>query len=421
MKKIILTLTAVTAISVASAQKNKVVSAYNYDNAFKRSQKCSELQKGMIAINEAIEHESTKSWAKTWYYRGNIYYNALRSKDQACKNLDPSVLDQTTSSYLRTLTLNFDDPSLKKIDLLKPDGGDIPKFLEAKKGKNKMYNREYMSKILRIIPGLSGEYVNKGIEQFTAQDFAGAQKSFHQSVLLSKINGTLDTVIMYNKALAAESAQDFKTAKEVYDELIDLQYNNDNNGPNLYLSMSKIYKTEGDTTKALDYIAKGREMYPNSQNLIFEEIDHFLKTDNHKGALDNLNTAIGNDDQNAFLFYVRGTVYDKLKDETNAVADYKKAVELDPKQHDALFNLGAFYFNKGADKVNEANDLPLNATKKYDALNLEAKEAFTESIPYIEKANEANPSDTVTAEMLIKAYTRTNQFDKAKALKAKYK
>ena len=71
MKKIILAITAVATISGAYAQKNKVVSAYNYNKAFTRYQKCSELSKGITEIDAAIIHDVTKSWAKTWYYRGS--------------------------------------------------------------------------------------------------------------------------------------------------------------------------------------------------------------------------------------------------------------------------------------------------------------------------------------------------------------
>ncbi len=421
MKKIILAITAIISVSGIFAQKNKVVSAYNYNKAFARSGKCTELQHGLEAINLATAHDVTKNWAKTWYYRGNLYYSILASKDQACKNLDKDVLTKCTDSYLKALVLNFDDPELKKLDLQKEDGSDMIKFFGAIQNKSKVDDEMYTMDIMgRKFPGLSGEYANKGIDQFTAKDYKGSEESFGKSLLLGQMSGRMDTMIMYNMALASEYAKDYTTAKQMYKGLIQLKYNIDNNGPNLYLSMSKILKIEGDTVKAIDFIKEGRKAYPSNQNLIFEEIDYYLQSNQNQKALDNLNTAINNDSNNAFLYYVRGTVYDKLEQSDKALKDYEKAIELDPKQHDALYNLGAYYFNNGADKVNEANDLPLSASKKYNELTKQAKEDFLKSIPYIEKANTVKPEDTATAEMLIKAYTRTNQFDKAKALKAKY-
>ena len=79
MKKTVLTITTIVVASLGFAQKAKVVSAYNYNKAFERSLKCSELVNGLTAINEAINDAEAKEWAKTWYYRGNLYFNVLAS------------------------------------------------------------------------------------------------------------------------------------------------------------------------------------------------------------------------------------------------------------------------------------------------------------------------------------------------------
>ena len=47
MKKYILILAAVVTTSVVYSQKNKVVSAFNYNKAFTRSNKCKELVSGI--------------------------------------------------------------------------------------------------------------------------------------------------------------------------------------------------------------------------------------------------------------------------------------------------------------------------------------------------------------------------------------
>lgn len=421
MKKYILILAAIMATSVVIAQKNKVVSAYNYNKAFSRSGKCKELASGVEAINFAIEHDQTKSWAKTWYYRGNLYYNIIASKDAACKAIDADALEKCTDSYLRALVLNFDDPELKKLDLQKEDGSDMMKFFTALQSKPKVDDEMYTADIMgRKFPGLAGEYANEGIAKFGKKDYKGAQESFGKSMLLSQMGGKMDTLVMYNTALASEYAEDFDAAKQLYDALIMLKYNVDGNGPDLYRSMSRIYKNEGDKEKAAEYIAKGRKAYPDNNNLIVEELEGFLQAGKHDEALTNLNTAITNDPSNVVLYFARGTVYENLKQEDKAVADYKKALELKPDYYDAAFNLGAYYFNIGADKINESNKLPLSETKKYDALKAAAKKDFESAVPYVEVAHKIKPGDAGTGNMLIKLYTHTGQYDKAKEIKAKF-
>ena len=421
MKKYILILAAVVTSSVVFSQKNKVVSAYNYNKAFSRSGKCKELASGVEAINLAIEHEQTKAWAKTWFYRGNLYFNIIASKDSECKNIDAGALEKCTDSYLKALVLNFDDPELKKLDLQKEDGSDMMKFFTALQSQPKVDDEMYTGVIMgQKFPGLAGEYANDGIGKFGEKDYKGAQESFGKSMMLSSFSGKLDTMIMYNTALASEYAEDFDAAKQLYDGLIMMKYNVDGNGPDLYRSMSRIYKNEGNKEKAAEYISNGRKAYPDNNNLIVEELEGFLQAGKHEEALANLNTAITNDEKNAVLYFARGTVYENLKQEDNAVADYKKALEVKPDYYDAAFNLGAYYFNMGADKINESNKLPLNESKKFEALKAEAKNNFVAAVPYVEKAHELKPGDAGTGNMLIKLYTHTGEYEKSKAIKAKF-
>lgn len=421
MKKYILILAAAAISGGVSAQKNKVVSAYNYEKAFGRSGKCKELANGVEAIDMAINNDQTKNWAKTWYYRGNIYFNIIASNDTECKAIDANALTKCTDSYLKALVLNFEDPELKKLDLNKEDGTGIDKFNAAMTDRSRLDNEEYTREITRKkIPGLAGEHANLGIQKFGNKDYKGAQESFKKSMLLSKIVGRMDTMLLYNTALASEYSEDFESAKKTYNKLILMKYNIDNAGPDLYKSMSKIYKKEGDDKKAAEYITNGRKAYPEDNSLLVEELEGFLQSGNNDEALTNLDAAIVNDPKNAVLFFARGTVYENLKNKDKAVTDYGKAIELNPDYYDASFNLGAYYFNSGADKINESNKLPLNETKKYDALKAEAKKDFESAVPHIENAHRINPGDGATGEMLINLYTQTGQYDKAKVIRAKF-
>lgn len=419
MKKYFLILTAIATTSVVFSQRSKVQSAYSYNKAFTRTQKCNELKDGLEAINAAKDHEQTKGEAKTWYYRGNLYYNVIASGKEECKAMAPNALEECTDSYLKALVFNFDDPELKKLDLEKQE--DVMKFFTALQSQQKVDDELYTADIIgRKFPGLAGEYANKGIGQFEKKDYKGAQESFGKSLMLNQMTGKIDTMMMYNMALASEYGEDFESAKQIYDGLIMMKYNVGGAGPDLYRSMSRIYKNEGNSEKAMEYIKKGRKAYPNNNNLIVEELEDYLKNDRHEEALSSLNVAITNDPNNAVLHFAKGTVHESLKQENDAIASYKKAIEINPDYYDANFNLGAYFFNKGADKINQANDLPLNEAKKFDALKAEAKVEFEKALPYVEKAHNLKVEDVDTGNMLIKLYTHTGDYAKAKEIKAKY-
>jgi tetratricopeptide (TPR) repeat protein len=350
-----------------------------------------------------------------------LFFNVVLSKDEQCKAIDVEALEKCTDSYFKALVLNFDDEALKTLDLKKKDGSDLLKFFAALQNNPRMDDESYTSQIMgRKFPVLSGFYANQGMMSFQEKDYKGAQDDFSKSMFLSQMGGRLDTMLLYNIALASEYAGDMDAAKKSYDELIKMQYNIEGAGPGLYQSMSKIYKKEENLEKSAEYISKGRIAYPNDNNLIIDELGGFLTAGKNEEALANLNVAIENDSKNTVLYFARGTVYENLKQNDNAVADYKKALAIDSNYYDAAFNLGAFYFNIGADKVNESNGLPLEATKKFNALKAEAKSNFEEAVPFVEKAHELKPGDAAIGQMLIKLYTHTGDYAKSKEIKAKF-
>jgi tetratricopeptide (TPR) repeat protein len=135
--------------------------------------------------------------------------------------------------------------------------------------------------------------------------------------------------------------------------------------------------------------------------------------------------------KNVSVLYAVGVTYDLLKNDVSlpaeerakyfneAVKAYKETIEVDPNFFDALFNLGALYFNKGGDVINEANKLPISETAKYDKLILEGNEYLNLALPYLEKCETIQPTDKATLMSLKEIYTRLNMLDKQKSMTEK--
>ena len=110
-----------------NAQKANVVTAYNYNKAFERDKECSDLEKGIVAIEEAVKDEKTGSWAKTWYYGGNLYFNAALNKDEECRAKFDNAIDKTMEFYLNALKYNIEDEGSNQLDL--ENAEDQQKFM----------------------------------------------------------------------------------------------------------------------------------------------------------------------------------------------------------------------------------------------------------------------------------------------------
>ena len=97
---------------------------------------------------------------------------------------------------------------------------------------------------------------------------------------------------------------------------------------------------------------------------------------------------------------------------------YAKTLELDPNHVNAKFSMGGLFFNKGADKNNEANKLPFG-DPNYDKYVAESKEFFQKALPFLESAAESEPKDVVILESLKQVYGKLGMTDEFKATKAK--
>jgi tetratricopeptide (TPR) repeat protein len=358
------------AVPTANAQKNKIQTAWNY-------YKYDNLDKAKEAIDLASEHESSMGMAKTWYYRGLIYQKMY--KHEKYGDLEPNCLSIAAESYIKARELDEKE--------------------------------EYKSEIANNLLVVTNQIFGKGVEHFSAKSYDEALKAFQQVLVIAPG----DTLATLNAAYSAERAGDKTKAKGYYTELIKMGYDE----PKIYIFLSNIYKSENDTTAALETIKAGRSEFPADNNLVIEELNIYLFSGKDKEALESLNYAINADPSNPNLIFARGTVYDKIGRKAEAAADYKKAIEVKPDYFDAYYNLGAMYFNEGAEMANKANEIKSNteyakAKEKFDA-------KFKESMPYLEKAHELNPDDTNTMVSLKQLYARLNETEKYELINAKLK
>ena len=99
MKKTILTTLIMIASIIMIGQTNKRTSAFNY-------QRYGQLDLAKQAIDEASQDEKTIMDAKTWFYRGNIYYDIAVSTEEKYRNLDPDPFGVAYQSYMKAKELD---------------------------------------------------------------------------------------------------------------------------------------------------------------------------------------------------------------------------------------------------------------------------------------------------------------------------
>jgi tetratricopeptide (TPR) repeat protein len=326
-----------------------------------------------------------------WNYRSKIYLQiALKKSD-----LDVDAIFKATEAHLN--------------------------FLQTEK-KGSFVVRKWTAKedILSGMIQCGYKLFNNAIEEYNAGNYKSSLKLYNAIFpiipldtedQLKRGNITRET-ILYNSFFSSNRMKDNKLSKDLLQKLIDINFNE----PAIFVSMSNIFIEEGETDKALEYLALGREFFEEDPGLINNEINLYIQLGRTSELIEKLGEAIDLDEENDLLYFNRGTIYDQEGDIENAEKDYLTALELNPSAFGANYNLGALYFNQGVETKNKANATSNNSL--YNKLNNKAKLVFAKSLPYLEAAYDLNSKDKNTLLSLKQLYYLVGDYKKSDQMKA---
>jgi tetratricopeptide (TPR) repeat protein len=377
IKKTITTILIASA-TVVMAQSNQVQNASNY-------LRNKEFDKAKIAADAASVHETTVNNPKLWKYRGQIYQEIYFSKDAAVRALDAEAEEKALESYVKCLKLDKDNNAYK--DDVK---GLIVQAVAATSNKANMYvqAKEY-DKALKCYDL---------IESALPYDFDQGMK---------RANITKEKLMYYKFDMYKYAANKEKT-KEYADKLIDIKYKD----VKIYTDMVKLSLIDRDTTKALDYIGKGKLMFEDNMDLINQEINIYLARNKTNELKDKLTAAIELSPDNEVLHAILANLYQKTNDKDKAEAEYLKALEIKPDYEIANYNLGVMYFNTANEWNDKLGSLPPKETAKAKEYETKANEYFKKAVVNFEKSYEVSP-DKATKQQLRKLFLRLGETEKA--------
>lgn len=345
----------------------------------------SALEKGELAeakslIDPATSDEKTKDEGKTWFTYGQVYQ---------------AIAEDSTNSVQVDAPYETALEAYRKVKELEEEG-DV-----------------YYTLAEQQIQDIWAKNVNSGAERYQEQDFENAIEAFD----VAKMAIPEDTTAYIYAGISAQQAGNLDVAAENYEYLVDeLDYKSED----FYNSLIYIYLVEKkDNDKAIEYLRKAQEAYPENSDFLKREINVLINEENFEEAEQKLTKAIEAEGDNAILFYNRAYLYEQMDRDEDAITNYKKAIELDPNYFDATFNLAAFYFNKAAEVLQEANNMDLKEyQKRGKEIEDNAKTYFEKALPYLEKSKELKPDDEKVLSTLQTVYTRLGMDEKAEALQS---
>jgi len=195
---------------------------------------------------------------------------------------------------------------------------------------------------------------------------------------------------------------------ESYQVITEVYYTKAEQKWNKYLSS----KNAQDSVEALQlyeitekYANEGLQKYPNDGTLNSFLFNTYISLGKKDLALSKAKDAVDQNPNDKYTNYNYGTMLLEAKNYEEAVKYFKKALEIDPKYENAIYNIAACYINWGIqvrDKEEEANSTE-RTYKKY----------FEEAKTYLEQLVQLTPNDFKTWERLGQVYAVLGMKEKA--------
>lgn len=158
---------------------------------------------------------------------------------------------------------------------------------------------------------------------------------------------------------------------------------NGNTVPAIVEGLSKAYLTNGDTVKAENCIRTALVASNNSDGMFQVLVNFFVGIKQEQRLYADVDRQIGIE-PNSRLYYTRAYLNENQAKYDAAIADYRKAVEMDEFNYDANFNLGLSLMKYESRKLYDKRSAAVGAKKKL--VDEELKMLFTDAKKYLERA-----------------------------------
>ena len=332
--------------------------------------------------------------AKTFFYQGLIYASLDTTTNEAYQGLASNALQTAVDAYAKADELNKNS----KNELFYQGNDFIP-----------------ISKS-QVITMLANHYLNIGASAYQDDDYETALKNFDKSKKLTP----QDTTVYFYAGFVAQANEEYDRA------IVDLQKYLDLGGtsPDAYSAIINAYSgPKGDKKKALEVVREAKKRFPNNTQFPLVEIGFLIDLEMTDEARGGLEKAVAADPSNKTLQFYLGYVNSKLDKFDDAKKNFEAALKIDPTFFDAQYYLAQLYLIE-ADKIKrEMNNLGITAADKKKKMELDAElvKRYKEALPYWEKAEKLNPSETDVLDKLSIIYYYLGEDTKAARVEKRLK
>lgn len=143
-------------------------------------------------------------------------------------------------------------------------------------------------------------------------------------------------------SLLIRRAKYYTEHQKLNDALLDLNraLELDSRNSGALLDLSNVYILMGKPQQALDALNRLVELNPGKTDGYLKKAQLYLVMKDYENCANSVEKVLELDPRNADAYYIKGVVLDENKQPAKAVEAFRKAVLYNPKQYDALMQLG---------------------------------------------------------------------------------
>lgn len=340
--------------TLSFAQKNMVSSAQRaYNSAtmanVDEARKIIFMQQAIESIDKASNDPVTKEEAKTWFLKSKIYFEALGIQSFASEErlLEANKALNQALDLDKNIMNDKTYPNLAAYAAFSNNNAGIEEF----KQENYLVSKEYFANVSKFLGTTPNAKIS---EVYPYADTLRLQGLFYEG-----------------KSVVNE--EDYEEGAALMSRVLNQKAINQED---VIESLVFAYDKGGNAAKKLEMIELGRKNFPNNQNFINYEINHYIDTKQQGKMAEKLEAAMQQDPNNPSHPFNLGILYSTMAAPVdgylpeNAALYEKKAEEnllraIELSKDDPAYNqmLGIHYYNSAVDAHNRARALNQGSDK----------------------------------------------------------